>query len=131
MNEQLQQFARTQLKKGLSQLNESQQLFFKRIYSHRDLEAPIDDVVDAMLEDKLDWAMQQVERTLKRKCPNCNKTLPNCVCNSHGIPEESVDIPSSLIPICPYCENELPLGDTFRKEKSEDTFNLLRNPKET
>jgi hypothetical protein len=66
MNETLSQYARQQLKLGLSQCTEQQQMLFKRMYSHKDLEKPIDDVVDAMPDDKLDWAMQQVERTLER-----------------------------------------------------------------
>jgi len=66
MNNQLQDFARQQLKDGLAQCTEAQQMLFKRMYSHKNLEASINDVVDAMPEDKLDWAMQQVERSLTK-----------------------------------------------------------------
>ncbi len=66
MNNQLQEFARAQLKDGLDKLPESNQLFFKRMYSGGNLDANINDVVDAMPEDKLDWAMQQVQRSLDR-----------------------------------------------------------------
>ena len=65
MNDTLQHYVRTQLKETLAQCTDAQQLMFKRMYSHHDLEKPIDQVVDAMPEDKLDWAMQQVERTKK------------------------------------------------------------------
>ena len=66
MNEQLKAFARRALKEGLAQLPESNRLLFKRMYSHKNLEADINDVVDGMPEEKLDWAMQQVERSLDK-----------------------------------------------------------------
>jgi len=42
-------------------------MVFKRIYANSNLELPIDKVVDNMPESKLDWAMQQVENTLRKK----------------------------------------------------------------
>ena len=36
------------------------------MYSPDDLEKSIDDVVDAMPEKRLDWAMQQIQRTLDK-----------------------------------------------------------------
>jgi len=67
MNETLQGYARDTLKKELSKLPESNQLMFRRFYSHGNLDANINDVVDAMPEERLDWAMQQVQRTLARQ----------------------------------------------------------------
>jgi hypothetical protein len=67
MNEQLKNFAREELKRGLAQLPEPNQRLFKRMYSHNNLELPIDEVVDKMPEDKLDWAMQQVKNTLVKR----------------------------------------------------------------
>ena len=67
MNEQLQEFAKSELKAGLSQCNEAQQHLFKRMYSHKNLGAPINDVVDNMPAEKLDRAMQQVQRTLAKQ----------------------------------------------------------------
>ncbi len=64
MNKQLQEFARENLKRGLAQCTEGQQLIFKKMYSFKDLEKDINDVVDNMPEEKLDWAMQQVDSTL-------------------------------------------------------------------
>ncbi len=64
MNHQLQKFARDTLKEGLNQLPSSNRLFFKQMYSPKDLEKSIEDVVDAMLESELDLAMDQVHRTL-------------------------------------------------------------------
>lgn len=63
MNKQLQEFARTTLKAMLAKCPESQQLIFKRMYSHEDLTLPIGQIVDRMPEHKLDWAMQQVANT--------------------------------------------------------------------
>ena len=67
MNNQLQSYARQNLKDGLAQLPNSNQLLFKRMYANGDLSLQINEVVDLMEEDKLDWAMQQVERSLAKK----------------------------------------------------------------
>ncbi len=67
MNEQIESFARDTLKQGLAQCTEGQQLLFKRMYAKGNLEMLIDDVVDNMESEKLDWAMQQVQRTLDRQ----------------------------------------------------------------
>jgi hypothetical protein len=65
-NETLKNVAKEMLKELLSQCTEPQQLMFKRMYSHNNLELPINDVVDNMAEDKIDWAMTQVERTIEK-----------------------------------------------------------------
>ena len=67
MNKQLQKFAREQLKLGLSKCSEKEQIVFKRMYAHDKMGMEINDVVDKMDESRLDWAMQQVESTLKKK----------------------------------------------------------------
>lgn len=67
MNQHLQNFARQWLKDALAKLPESNHMVFKRMYSHMDLDKPINDVVDAMPADKLDWAMQQVENSLRKQ----------------------------------------------------------------
>ncbi len=64
MNDQLQNHARDTLKEGLTQCSEGQQLLFKRMYAHGNLDMSINEVVDNMAADRLDWAMQQVQRTL-------------------------------------------------------------------
>lgn len=69
MNNQLQEFARITLKKGLAKCTEPQRLIFKRMYAHGDLTCGIEEVVDNMSSDKLDRAMQQVEETLGTKKP--------------------------------------------------------------
>ena len=64
MNKQLQDFARQTLKTGLMRLPESNHVIFKRMYAPDNLDADINDVVDNMPEDKLNWAMQQVQRSI-------------------------------------------------------------------
>ena len=66
MNDAIQDFARTQLKEMLAKCTEGQQRLFKQMYSFKDMALGIDDVVDNMPEDKLDWAMQQCQRTLAK-----------------------------------------------------------------
>jgi len=63
MNEQLEDFARSTIIKGLKKLPERNQKLFKQMYSHKYLDLPIEDVVKRMPAEKLDWAMQQVSRT--------------------------------------------------------------------
>lgn len=64
MNEQLEEYARATIKSGLSRLNDNHHELFKRMYSPNNLTADINDVVDRIDTAKLDWAMQQVQRTL-------------------------------------------------------------------
>jgi hypothetical protein len=66
MNKQLQEFARQEIKAGLSLLPESHRIIFRRMYSHKDLSKDINLVVDDMPDDKLDWAMQQVQNSINK-----------------------------------------------------------------
>jgi len=66
MEASIEAFAREQLVKGLHECNEQQVLLFKRMYSFGNLQADIETVVANMPEDKLDWALQQVNRTLAK-----------------------------------------------------------------
>jgi len=83
MNEALQKFAREQLKAGLERLPDGHQRLFKLMYgrgNHENLTSQIPNmrsveeaekmsssaVVDEMPAEKLDWAMQQVENSLKK-----------------------------------------------------------------
>ena len=60
--------AKTILKDLLSRCTEGQQTMFKRMYSRpgKNLELPINDVVDQMDPDKMDWAISQCEATLRK-----------------------------------------------------------------
>ena len=76
MNEELQNYARHKIKAGLSQAPESHRLLFKRMYSHKNLDKNLNDIVDSMEEDKLDWAMQQVKTGLE-DVEKLNQEQPN------------------------------------------------------
>lgn len=69
MNHLLQTFARSWLKEQLAKLPESNQDVFKRMYSPFAIAAPMDRVIDQMPADKLDWAMTQVENSMKKQEP--------------------------------------------------------------
>lgn len=64
MNDVLKKFARQTLKTGLAACGDKERHIFKRMYSPKDLTLDINVVVDRMPEEKLDWAMQQVQRSL-------------------------------------------------------------------
>lgn len=64
MNKELEIFARAALLESLDKCTEAQQLIFKKMYSHKDLDKELAQVVADMDGDKLDWAMTQVQRTV-------------------------------------------------------------------
>lgn len=66
MNKSISDFTRQQIKEGLKQLPDNWQMMFKRMYSHNNLDCDIVTVVDNMLDEKLDWALSQVENSLKK-----------------------------------------------------------------
>jgi hypothetical protein len=66
MNQQLKEFARATLKEGLAQLPEDWQMLFKKLYSRDNLERSMNEMVDRIPEDKLDWAMCQVENSIHK-----------------------------------------------------------------
>ena len=55
------------LKELLEQCTFNEQKMFKRMYSHKDLNLSIDEVVENIALDKIDWAICQCENTLKKK----------------------------------------------------------------
>ena len=59
-------FIRQQLKDLLARLSDGNIALFKRMYSPNDMELHIDSVVDKMPADKLDWAIEQCENTLRK-----------------------------------------------------------------
>lgn len=66
MNETLNNTAKQMLKDLLAQCTEKQQMMFKRMYCHKNLELPINDAVDQMDDNKVDWAFTQTERTIEK-----------------------------------------------------------------
>jgi len=65
MNGTLRNSAKEILKSLLAQCTEPQQHMFKRMYCHKNLELPINEAVDQMDDDKIDWAVSQTERTVE------------------------------------------------------------------
>lgn len=71
MNDKLQQFARQSIKDGLAKLPEKAHQVFKKMYGGKQSVAEcialdINEVVDSMPENSLDWAMRQVQRSLDK-----------------------------------------------------------------
>jgi len=66
MNEFLINAGKVELKELLSQCTEGQQYMFKRMYAFGKLDLSIDDVVDKMDEHKIDWALQQCQKTVDK-----------------------------------------------------------------
>jgi hypothetical protein len=58
---------RNTLKNKLAQLPKINQTVFKRMYSHGNLAANINEVVDQMSANNLNWAITQATRTLDKQ----------------------------------------------------------------
>lgn len=54
------------LKGLLNECTEGQQLMFKRMYSHKNLDCPINDVVELLEDDKISHAITQCENTVEK-----------------------------------------------------------------
>ena len=67
MNSTLTIYARDFLKENLRKCSFEQRMLFKRMYSHDKPKLPMEEVINEMDEDKLDWAMVQVQRILDKK----------------------------------------------------------------
>lgn len=66
MNSQLAAYAREKIKEGLGDLSEGHRMVFKRLYSHNNIEMPINDVIKNMPDEKLNWALTQVQNSLNK-----------------------------------------------------------------
>lgn len=53
-------YLRSRLKKHIKDCSEDEILIFKRMYSHKDLDRKVNDVIDLIPEEKLQHALQQV-----------------------------------------------------------------------
>lgn len=65
-NETIKHVVKDMLKALLAECTEGQQLMFKRMYSPHNLNIHINDAVEQMDDDRIDWAFSQVERTLAK-----------------------------------------------------------------
>jgi hypothetical protein len=75
VNQQLQDFARQQIKDGLDLMGPEQLRVFALMYGRKGGRRSVEDavampmhaIVDEIAPDKLDWAMQQVAKTLEKQ----------------------------------------------------------------
>ncbi len=70
MNASLFKVAKQMLKDLLSQCTEGQQLMFKKMYCHKNLDYSVNEAVDQIGEDKIDHALTQCERTIEKNKAN-------------------------------------------------------------
>ena len=57
---------RTEIKRLLHLLSQENREVFNRMYSHDDLDRPVDEVVDNMPSKKLSWALSQCQSSYYR-----------------------------------------------------------------
>jgi hypothetical protein len=69
----IESFARQELKLLLDQCTPDQHLVFKRMYAHQDISITTDQAVDNMPYDKINWAIQQAERSVEENNNKHNK----------------------------------------------------------
>ena len=67
MNKTISNTIRQSMKKMIIHCNDNEQLLFKRMYSHNNLNLHINDVIDNMPDDKINMGFTQIENTLKKK----------------------------------------------------------------
>jgi len=63
-----------------NQCTSEQQLLFRRMYSHKNLEASIEEISDKIPNEKFDWAIQQCERTIINNNKKLQTNEPTCSC---------------------------------------------------
>lgn len=66
MNKTFKKLCTEALKTALKQLPENQFSVFKKMYSPRNPNMTVDECVDQMPDDRLDWAMTQVENSIAK-----------------------------------------------------------------
>ena len=66
MNREMVAFARGSIKEGLKLVTEKQQIRFKRMYSHLNLNKPLKEIVDSISEEELSRVLTQVNNTIKK-----------------------------------------------------------------
>ena len=67
MNATLENVCRTAVKEKLALCTKAHQLFFNRMYAHKNLDQAFEITVDKMPAEKLSRALDQIEATLKKK----------------------------------------------------------------
>jgi hypothetical protein len=67
MNPELVSYAKEYIRINIKQLKDEHILIFKKMYSSHNLAANIDDVIDNMAIDKLNWAIHQITNSLLKE----------------------------------------------------------------
>lgn len=67
MNKTVDTFIRGEIREGLARLEKSHIHLFKRMYARGDMDKDITDVINEMPQEKLEWALTQVENSLKKR----------------------------------------------------------------
>jgi len=67
MDDYMKLCASNYLKMNIAKCTETEQQLFKQMYSHKNLTLPIEEIIDSIPEEKLDWAVGQVRRTLESR----------------------------------------------------------------
>lgn len=75
MNKIISKECRKILKELLHLCTQEQQLIFRKMYSQDDIELSINNVVDKLDDEKLDWAIEQCESTLEKNGINIVDTI--------------------------------------------------------
>lgn len=65
-NKTIVNFTKERLKNLLTECTDGQQHLFKRMYSNGNLNLSIYDIVDQMDDNRLEWVLSQVERTIEK-----------------------------------------------------------------
>ncbi len=87
MNEDLQNYARSEIKQALAECTEEQRKQFKQIYAYYNVDLSISDVVNDIQDDKLECALDLCERNLLNN--KLNALEPGCKYRStHSCREE-------------------------------------------
>lgn len=66
MNKTFKKLCTQALKTSLKELPDNQFAVFKKMYSPRNQDLTVDECVDQMPDDRLDWAMTQVENSIAK-----------------------------------------------------------------
>lgn len=66
MNKILETYARNWLKENLPHCTYNQKQVFKQMYSSKNVSLDIETIIDNMPTDQLDYAIEQVERTIDK-----------------------------------------------------------------
>lgn len=61
-------FTRNLINERLKQIDNAGHIdMFKHMYSHDNLDRPLDEIVDNISPDKLEWALTQIEQTIEKQ----------------------------------------------------------------